>query len=183
MRYVSLLRGINISGKNKLAMKELKIEFERLGFTEVITYINSGNILFTSETDDLEFLSDKIKSMLKNSFQLDIPVYLTTKDKLSDVLIHAPKWWGLDDKEIYDNVIFIMPPTTYEDVYSEIGKAKAEYEKINNYENVVYWSFELKSYSKTNWIKTASSSINDKVTIRTANTIRKLLELDEKIKL
>ena len=51
-RYVALLRGINISGKNKLSMAELKKGFEKLAFEEVKTYLNSGNVIFSSDEDD-----------------------------------------------------------------------------------------------------------------------------------
>ena len=51
-KYVALLRGINISGKNKVPMKELKDEFEHLGYKDVTTYLNSGNVIFTSSIDD-----------------------------------------------------------------------------------------------------------------------------------
>ncbi len=177
IRYVALLRGINISGKNKIAMPELKKAFEELNYNEVITYINSGNIIFSCETEDRSIILNDIRKMIKDRFNLDIPVLVITIQELEKVLSNAPDWWGNDNKEIYDNIIFIIPPTTYEEVFNEIGEAKKEYEQIDHYENVIYWSFELKSYSKTNWIKTASSSINDKVTIRTANTVRKILKL------
>ena len=49
MKYMALLRGINISGKNKIAMSDLKKEFITLGYKEVITYLNSGNVVFESE--------------------------------------------------------------------------------------------------------------------------------------
>ena len=51
-RYVALLRGINIGGKNKVSMAELKKGFEKLAFEEVKTYLNSGNVIFSSDEDD-----------------------------------------------------------------------------------------------------------------------------------
>lgn len=180
IKYIALLRGVNISGKNKIAMPTLKKEFEGLNFKSVLTYINSGNIIFSSDIEDKEMISTKIKLMIREKFDLDIPVFIITIEELVDVLAEAPDWWGNDNKEIYDNIIFIIPPTTYEEVFLEIGEAKKEYEKIRNYKNIIFWSFELKSYAKTNWIKTANSKINDKVTIRTANTVKKLLKLSEK---
>ena len=51
-RYIAFLRGINISGKNKISMAELKKGFEELGFQEVKTYLNSGNVIFSSEKDE-----------------------------------------------------------------------------------------------------------------------------------
>lgn len=179
IRYVALLRGVNISGKNKISMPELKNEFEKLNFFEVITYINSGNIIFSSNIEDTGIIAKNIKLMIKEKFNLDISVFIITIEELSKVLENAPDWWGNDNKEIYDNIIFIIPPTTYEEVFLEIGEAKPEYEKISNYKNVIFWSFDLKSYSKTNWIKTANSKINNKVTIRTAKTMRKLLDFSK----
>lgn len=52
MKYIALLRGINISGKSKIDMKELKKEIENIDFDEVITYLNSGNVIFKSNIED-----------------------------------------------------------------------------------------------------------------------------------
>lgn len=175
-RYIALLRGINISGKNKIAMSELKKGFTELGFAEVTTYLNSGNVIFLSDVDDENIISNKIELMIKEKFDLDIPVFIILQEKLKELLNNAPDWWGDDNKEIYDNLIFIMPPLSYEEIYNEIGNPKAEYEKVYNYKNVIFWSFSRKDYQKTNWwAKTASSNISDKITIRTANTVRKIV--------
>ena len=78
-------------------------------------------------------------------------------------------------------MIFIIPPTKYEEVYNTIGETKENLEKIQEYNNIIFWSYKLKEYRKTNWWpKTASTSISDKITIRTANTMRKVLELCNK---
>lgn len=175
IRYIALLRGINISGKNKIAMSDLKHSFEELGFENVATYINSGNIIFSSESDDVNILSSKIKLMIKEKFQLDIPVLIMLQDKLKEILSNAPSWWGSDNKEIYDNLIFFIPPLTYEQFYAEIGNPNNEYEQVFNYKDVVFWSFSRKYYQKTNWwSKTASSAIAKQITIRTANTSKKI---------
>lgn len=175
-RYIALLRGINISGKNKVAMSELKEGFTELGFAEVTTYLNSGNVIFSSAVDDENILVNKIKPMIKDRFNLDIPVFIVLQEKLRELLSKAPDWWGDDNKEIYDNLIFIMPPLSCEEIYNEIGNPKEEYEKVYNYQNVIFWSFSRKDYQKTNWwSKTASSNISDKITIRTANTVRKMV--------
>ena len=174
-RYIALLRGINISGKNKIPMEELKKEFEKLGFEEVKTYLNSGNVIFSSDEDDIEKFTEQIETMIKNQFGFVIPVFVIAKEKLEDILRNTPCWWGNDNKEIYDNLIFIMPPATFSDVYNEIGEPKEGSEKIMAYKEAVFWSFSRKEYQKTNWwSKTANSSISSKLTIRTANTVRKI---------
>ena len=174
-RYIALLRGINISGKNKIAMSDLKKGFSELGFADVITYLNSGNVIFSSPVDD-KILADQIKFMIKDRFDLDIPIFIICQERLKEILNNAPDWWGNDNKEIYDNIIFMIPPLSYDEIYNELGDPKAEYEKVQNYEDAIFWSFSRKDYQKTNWwAKTANSKISDKITIRTANTVRKIV--------
>lgn len=177
-RYIAFLRGINISGKNKVSMGELKQGFESLNYTEVKTYLNSGNIIFSSDEADIIKTTGRIEEMIKNKFRLDIPVFVISKEELEDILYHAPDWWGDENKEIYDNLIFIIPPAVFKDVYSEIGEPKEGLEKIKEYKETVFWSFSRKDYQKTNWwSKTASASIGSKLTIRTANTVRKIVSM------
>lgn len=175
-RYIALLRGINISGKNKISMSELKEGFTELGFVEIATYLNSGNVTFTTIIEDKEILSNKIKAMIRDRFDLDIPVFSVSQEELEEVLCNAPDWWGNDKKEIYDNLIFLMPSLSYEEFYDEIGNPKAEYEKVYHYKNTVFWSFSRKEYQKTNWwSKTAKAKVSDRITIRTANTVKKIV--------
>ena len=180
MKYIALLRGINISGKNKIAMKELKQEFENLGYKEVITYLNSGNVVFASDIDDKTKIKNNIQIMIKDKFNLEIPVFIITSQELEELINHSPDWWGKENKEIYDNIIFIIPPTTYKEVFNTIGSPN-EYEKIQEYKNNIFWSFDLKNYRKSNWwSKTASTEISNSITIRTANTMKKILEICNK---
>lgn len=173
-RYIALLRGINISGKNKIPMSELKEGVEKLGFIDVKTYLNSGNVIFSCDEDKAENIAAKIETMIKSLFALDIPVFVISEEDLADILQNAPDWWGNENKEIYDNLIFIMPPACFDDVLAEIGEPKEELESIKNYKEAIFWSFSRKDYQKTNWwSKTASTEISRKLTIRTANTIKK----------
>lgn len=174
-RYIALLRGINISGKNKISMSELKQGFKGLNFTEVTTYLNSGNVVFSSVVDDKEVLLNEIKLMITDRFGLDIPVFIVCQEELQELLDHAPDWWGDGNKEIYDNLIFMMSPLSYKELYGELGSPKAEYENVHHYQDVVFWSFSRKDYQRTNWwAKTASSSVSGRITIRTANTVKKI---------
>ena len=116
--------------------------------------------------------------MLKKNYYFKIPVFVLEQEKLKDILEHAPTWWGSNDKMIYDNLIFMISPTTFKEVFEEIGEAKEELEKIQNYKDVIFWSFNRKDYQKTNWwSKTANTNVSKKLTIRTANTIRKIAKM------
>lgn len=121
MKYIALLRGINISGKNKISMAELKKEFEDNNCKNVITYLNSGNVIFECSMDNKETIREEIYKMVKNKFNLDIPIFIISALELEDILNNKPKWWGTDNKDIYDNLIFIIPPTKYEEIKNILG--------------------------------------------------------------
>ncbi len=177
-RYIALLRGINISGKNKVPMAELRKCFESLGVMEVKTCLNSGNVIFSSADGNVTALTDRVEHMMQREFGLDIPVFIIPQEELADILRHAPEWWGTENQEIYDNLIFILPPATFPDIYYKIGAPKEGLEQIQEYQSVVFWSFSRKNYQKTNWwSKTARADIGSKLTIRTANTVRKIVSM------
>ena len=106
--------------------------------------------------------------MLKKNYDFKIPVFVLEQGKLKVILEHAPIWWGSDDKIIYDNLIFIIHPVTF----------KEELEKIKDYNEAIFWSFSRKDYQKTNWWpKTTNTNVSKKLTIRTANTVRKIVRM------
>ena len=180
MKYIVLLRGINISGKNKIAMSELKNVLESNNYSDVITYLNSGNVILNSDNNK-EYIVDDIKTLIKKNFNLEIPVYAIEHLELKDILEHNPNWWGTNNKEIYDNIIFVMPPISSKDVFDSIGEPSKDIDKVEKYNNIIFWSFDLNNYRKSNWWKrTVTESIKDQITIRTANTMKKILELCNK---
>ncbi len=177
-RYIALLRGINISGKNKISMPELKAALTEKGFADVKTYLNSGNVLFSDDEIDVVKLAERIRAIIFEIFKLEIPVYVISQDELKELLLKAPSWWGSDSKDIYDNLIFAIAPYSIENVAEKIGEPTAELEKVELCGNAVFWSFDRKLYAKANWWKkTAAPGIGEMITIRTANTLRKIAEM------
>ena len=90
-KYIALLRGVNVSGKNKVPMAMLRKYFEEIGFEDVKTYLNSGNVIFTSNEESTKKLSEQIEMMIKNQFNLDIPVLVLSKEDLVDILQNVPE--------------------------------------------------------------------------------------------
>lgn len=177
-RYIALLRGINISGKNKISMPELKTAFTEKGFADVKTYLNSGNVLFSDDETDVVKLSEGIRTIILETFCLEIPVFVISQDELKGLLLKAPSWWGSDNKDIYDNLIFAIAPYSIETVAEKIGEPTTELEKVELCGNAAFWSFDRKLYAKANWWKkTAAPGIGEMITIRTANTLRKIAEM------
>ena len=177
-RYVAFLRAINVSGKNKIAMAELKQSFCDMGFENVATCLNSGNVAFSGEIEDKTAVGQRITAAISDRFGLQIPVFVIGQDELRDILGHAPNWWGSAGGELYDNLIFLMPPLTCAEFRGEIGALKDGYEMAQDYNNAIFWSFDRKNYQKTNWWpKTAQDGIRERITVRTANTAAKVAEL------
>ena len=79
MRYVLLLRGINVGGKNKVVMSELKELLKSEGFSEVDSYINSGNLFFTS-SESVEKIVSKVEKLLEKNYDFSIPFALLSKE-------------------------------------------------------------------------------------------------------
>ena len=121
MKYIVLLRGINISGKNKISMEELKKYLIENEYQSVYTYLNSGNIILESNELNKENIVKNIHSLIKEKFDLEIPVFVISYLELEDLLNNSPSWWGTGNKQIYDNIIFILSPVQSTEVNNILG--------------------------------------------------------------
>lgn len=179
-KYIVLLRGINVGGNNKIAMPELKTGFQACGFSHVTTYINSGNILFDSNTADEGQIKSVCEAMIVERFGLNIMVNILSAADLVDALTHTPSWWNRD-ADAKHNAIFVIPPMTAEEICTQVGEIKPEYEKVAFYGRVIFWSAPLKTFSRTRWSKIVENKAAYRhITIRNANTTLKLMELAKK---
>ena len=178
MTYIALLRGINVGGNNKIDMKQLKSAFIEAGFSDVLTYINSGNVIFSSGLDE-SAAQAACESVIAKDFGLHIAVAILTADELADALAHAPDWWGKAPGAKH-NAIFVIPPATAEDVCTEVGEIKPEYEQCAYHGKLIFWSAPLETFSHTRWASVSKRTTYQKITIRNANTAFKLAELVKK---
>lgn len=90
MRYISLLRGINVSGQKKVKMSELQSVYEQLGFDNVLTYIQSGNVIFTAKNKNISTLIHDIESAIKKYFNFRVPVVIRTHAELKKIINGCP---------------------------------------------------------------------------------------------
>lgn len=178
-RYILLLRGINVGGNNTVPMPELKRHLAANGLEDVITYINSGNIIFSSDETDLMLLKRTCERLIHERFGLDLNVMVISADDYREALAHAPEWW-CSDPESKHNAIFVIPPATVTDVYETVGAAKPEFEKVAHYGQVIFWSAPISTFTRTRWLGIVGSACYASVTIRNGNTARKLAELSRR---
>ena len=90
MKYVSLLRGINVSGQKSVRMSDLKSLYEDLGLRDVVTYIQSGNVVFSSDSKDKNALAKKITQGIKKQYLFDVPVEIRTHAELKKIIQSCP---------------------------------------------------------------------------------------------
>ena len=94
MEYVALLRGINVGGTNKVVMSELREQVAGVGYTNVRTYINSGNLLFEAEAEaPREDVAQRLEDLLASRYDFSIRVALLTAQDYLEELHHLPDWW------------------------------------------------------------------------------------------
>ena len=156
-------------------MSDLKTEFERLGFADVTTYLNSGNVCFSAENENIVEIKRVIETMINDRFSLNVLVHVVSKQDLADILDNAPNWWGTENKEQYDNLIFVITENTTDEICDMLGRPSDGLEFVQVYKEVIFWTFDRNAYQKCNWWKkTAGAGIAEKLTIRTANTVRNM---------
>jgi uncharacterized protein (DUF1697 family) len=177
--FVALLRGVNVGGNNIISMKSLKTSFEKLGFKDVSTYINSGNILFKTKERDPRKLETKIEAMLSRDYNLGCKVVVRSFSEMADLVENLPKNWD-GDKEWKYNVIFLRHSIDSEKVLEGLG-AKPEIEKVVYYPGTLFWSARISDMSQTTMHKLSSQKVFQDMTVRNTNTTRKLYELMNKM--
>jgi uncharacterized protein (DUF1697 family) len=177
MRFIALLRGINVGGNNTVSMAELKKSFEALGFENVRTYINSGNVIFeTTKTDKAELVK-LCEAEIETKFGFRVICSVISAEELQNAVKHAPSWWG-DDNDKH-NALFVIAPATAKEIMQEVGEAKPEYEKVAVYEPIIFWTAPLKTFGRTRYSKIVGTKAYASITIRNANTTKKLAELSK----
>ena len=110
-QYVALLRGINVGGKNKVLMPDLRAVFEELGYVAVRTYIQSGNVLFESDSPSSSLESD-IETMLERRFRVPLVVVVRSHSQLRKVVGDAPAGFGKTPDTYHSDTIFLRAPLT-----------------------------------------------------------------------
>lgn len=88
--YISLLRGINVSGKNKIKMAELSVLYSQLGLTDVKTYIQSGNVIFNSKENNIPLLEQQIKDKIQTDFGYDVKITIKKANLIYQITAKNP---------------------------------------------------------------------------------------------
>ena len=175
--YLALLRGINVGGKNKVSMVELKACLEELGCTNVRTYIASGNVLFEADRSAAQMVG-LIEDVLPRAFELDselVKVLILTREQLQKVIDQAPPGFGTQPATYHSDAVFLMDLAPGEAF--KVFKPRAGVDAVWPGPEVIYSQRLSAQRTRSGLSAIMASPLYKSMTIRSWNTTVKLLEL------
>lgn len=176
--YIALLRGINVSGQKKIKMADLKTMLEDLGLTSVITYIQSGNIIFKDDKSDLNALEALIKNGIIEAFGYDVPVLVRTPETLASIYENNPFLEKLKNEEIEEKKMFFTLLSNTPDPMAVKELTSNSYEEEFLITNEVVYFYAINGYGRTKLHNNFfEKKLKSTATTRNLKTVIKLLEL------
>ena len=173
MEYVALLRGINVGGNNKVVMSELREQIAAEGFTNVRTYINSGNLLFEADAPR-EDVAQRVEDLLASRYDFPIRLALLTGQDYLAQLDELPDWWH--GEVARRDALFYTRGLDRDLVRERIEAMELGDEAVHFGEHAVFWGkFDEKSFLKTAYHKRLlREDFYRQVTIRSGSTVEKI---------
>jgi uncharacterized protein (DUF1697 family) len=174
-RYVALLRGINVGGRNPIRMAGLRASFEDQGYRNVATYIQSGNVIFESGAATAKLVRE-IEDMLAPTFGYEASVVLRSRTQLRGIVSRAPAGFGSQPGRYRYDVLFLKAPLAASAVIKTVP-IKEGVDEVHAGPGVLYFSRLNSKATQSRLSKFASMPVYQNITMRNWNTTLKLLEL------
>ena len=176
--WVALLRGINVGGANVIPMVGLRAAFEAIGFRDVRTYIQSGNVMFRAPVADARRREARIERALSAEFSYAATVVLRSAAQLRAIVRAAPRGFGTAPLEFRYDVVFLKASLTAEDVLAAV-RTRDGVDRAWPGEGVVYFSRLISRATQSHLSRIATLPLYKQVTIRNWNTTTRLSRLIE----
>jgi uncharacterized protein (DUF1697 family) len=177
MRYISILRGINVSGQKKIKMADLKSLYESLGFQNVVTYIQSGNVIFDANVQIKSDIKARIEKAIDTKYKFHVPVEIRTNHEIGDIIKNHP-FGSVDLAEDGAKVLVTFLSSEPSEIkISDIQKYVTPPEQLVVREKEVYL-YCPNGYGKSKLSNTfLESRLGVEATTRNMKTVHKLYEL------
>lgn len=175
MKYVALLRGINVGGNNKVDMKRLAAGLSAAGLGDVRTYINSGNIIFSDTGRTNAQLQVLVEKVITKEFGLTIKALVLDEIAFNAVANAIDKTWA-NDTVMRCDVLFLWEEYDNVSVIEELP-AKPDIDTVLFTPGALIWSMDRKNVNKSGLSKIIGTDLYAHMTIRNCNTVRKLQQL------
>jgi uncharacterized protein (DUF1697 family) len=173
-RHVSLLRGINVGGSHIIRMTDLRAAFEAMGFTDVETLIQSGNVVFTTGRMGKAKIIATIEEGLSRTFSYDARVVVLTAREVNLVVEQAPEGFGTDPDRFRYDVAFVREPLTAREALPYIPQNHAV-DAAHAGEIALYFRRLASRASQSHLNKLAQMPMYQSLTFRNWNTTTKLM--------
>jgi uncharacterized protein (DUF1697 family) len=173
--YVAFLRGVNVGGKGIVSMAAIKEVLVALGLSDVRTYINSGNVIFSTRASDAQRLTARIEKALELQTGMAIKVLVTDHKALKKMVDAIPRNW-VDDKTMRTYVLLLWKELDDRGILDRLP-AKPGVDELMYTPGAVVWRVDRENVGRSHMNKIVGTPLYKKVTIRSANTMRKLNEL------
>lgn len=175
-RYIAFLRAINVGGYRKVKMQDLRDMFENMGFENVQTYIQSGNVLFDSGESDPKVLSQSIEKKIESKFGHDVPVMIRTPNDLKKLINENPFDGENEDPFKLYITFFLEEPSS--DKQKELKNLSSDIEKFDFIDGDLFSLIDKKTDQKVNF----SNGYVEKIigipgTGRNWRTVNKMVEM------
>lgn len=176
--YISLLRGINVGGRNIIKMNFLRKMYEELGLIDVKSYVQSGNLIFSGKDELNELWEQVIAQKIKKKTELSIPVFILKVDELKSIIENNPFIKDFDKNILFMHIIFLSSkPECYD--FKEITNKKQIEEEIHITDYAIYL-YCPNGYAQT---KLTNNFLEEKLKVNTTTrnwkTSNELLRLAE----
>ena len=173
--YVALLRGINVGGNKKVDMKTLKEVFEKLGYENVRTHINSGNVIFQSSALLGEKEVQAIERAIEKKFGFVVQTIVRSGKDIAALLKKIPKEWENDTEQKTD-ILFLWDSHDSKKTLALI-KTTPDVDTLIYTKGAIVWHVDRMHYAKSGMHKFIGTAVYKAMTARNVNTVRKLAEL------
>lgn len=174
MKQVALLRGINVGKSVQVPMKVLKVLLEELGFSSVVTYLNSGNAVFDSPFEAAE-TARRVEAELATRFGQPIPTLVKTAAEILAVEAAIPAGWQNDDTQ-QSYVAYLFADADRPELADELP-IKKQYVTLKYLPGALMWNIARNDYNLSQINKIVGHKSYSRMTTRNVNTARKLAEL------
>lgn len=172
-KHVLLLRGINVGGHKKVPMIELKKMMVDLGFENVKTLLNSGNVVFETKKEKESVLLQKIGEALENTFGFKVNLMLRTDKEIQKIIHLAPFKNTVVDKDIRLYISFLSEATNSKLVLP-YSSAENDFQIVQKTEREVFSMVNVKTFRTVDAMKFLKKEFGKDLTTRNWNTVLKI---------
>ncbi len=172
-----LLRGINVGGRNRISMADLRNVFEAGGFEEVSTYIQSGNVLLSSAARRAS-LEGEIQRLLQRQLGLDLVVVVRSAIQMRNIVEKSPEGFGEEPERHHFDVVFLKHPLTPDRALRAVD-VREEVDRVWPGTGVLYFSRLSERRAQSRLSKLSGTPEYELMTIRNWNTTTRLVDLLE----